>query len=652
LKDGESVLTPEETEQRKAEQASKVEAPSPALKTQDAKSTDEGQPLAPTAEESLKLKPYGKVMDEKVNTKAAEQVAAAQPEGGAPAEGGAQPKVEEKPKLTYGHLLAENWMKNNGMNVDAMKAPKEFNQGSQGVPNVEDGMTAPAALGQPKPAPAQGQMKPMNLPTGPEQPNTSSERGRDFKTRLAQLQQDHAKALALRTPDGNVQADYISNQINDLKKNNPWGTAGNHPGILGKIGHVAEMVASRAPGLAPIVGTLPGSEMYRANEMRGNREDTKQDEAAVAAEDKANKTAAKAATDDWKLNANVVGPNGRAVLENSKTGETKEAPEGYTAYDKPEHLGDQGTYISQWYKDHPDAPKSAANDDKAIEAYGAAKAAAGEANKAKGKIYYYDTPNGRQGYTYGEAQTAGLKPEDGYAVSALQAEKDRKSNDTYEALKGQLEQYKSNIAKSAGQLLPTDGDKMASVVESVESPDYVSKIVGGLWDDSYGKPLTGYNEKVMKGALSKSAYDDMSPTARQLVADYFTTLLAHFGNVKATLGQVPRNEKLITTEMNMIPKPYFNAAEAEPAFSNYTAQVERNNAHNVRFGNQKAEAATQPNAAPADTNTKEHKQFLQSITLPGGGHPADAAKLPNGDTVVWDGTSDHWINLTTGQPAK
>lgn len=277
LKDGESVLTPEETEQRKAEQASKVEAPSPALKTQDAKSTDEGQPLTQKPEEDTSLKPYSQVIEDKANAKAAEKVAA-QPEGAAPAEGGAQPQAEEKPKLTYGHLLAEQY----GF------IPKGFNQGSQGVPNVEQGMTAPAALGQSKPAPAQGPMKPMNLPAGPAQPNTSSERGADYKARLAQLQQDHAKALASRTLDGNVQADYIANQINDLKKNNPWGTAGNHPGILGKIGHVAEMIGSRAPGLAPIVGTLPGSEMDRANEMRGNRADTKQDEAAAAANDKAN----------------------------------------------------------------------------------------------------------------------------------------------------------------------------------------------------------------------------------------------------------------------------------------------------------------------------------------------------------------------------
>jgi hypothetical protein len=46
----------------------------------------------------------------------------------------------------------------------------------------------------------------------------------------------------------------------------------------------------------------------------------------------------------------------------------------------------------------------------------------------------------------------------------------------------------------------------------------------------------------------------------------------------------------------MIPKPYLSANEAEPAFSNYTAQVERNNAHNVKFANTTAPAAAK---APA-----------------------------------------------------
>jgi hypothetical protein len=582
------------------------------------------------------LRPYSEVVEEKAKQRAAEQGVTAPPistEGAAPAEGTA-PK-EEKAKPTYGRILADQWLQRNGMPTGGAAAAP-----AAGPAASKEGPAAPAP---------QGGLKPIVAPT----PTTPALTGKQAFEKHIQdydtaYQTAMDKAAETNDPQYKEQAARIKEAKLAYEQAHPWGAKESaHPGVLGKIGHVAEMVAQRAPGLAPIVSTIPGSEGYRYYEAQGAREQAKEANAENVAENKADKAAT---GPDWKLNANVVGPNGRAVLENSKTGETKEAPEGYTAYDKPQHSSDQEQYINQWYKDHPEAAKSATNDDKAIEAYGTAKAAAGQENKAKGKIYYYDTANGRQGYTYTEAKSAGLNPEDGYSVSAQQAEKDRKSNDSYEGLKSQLSQYKDHISQAVGQLLPTDIDKMASVIEASESQDYVSKIVGGVLDDFYGKPLTGYNEKVMKGAkLTKSAYDSMSPAARQLVADYFTTLLAHFGNVKATLGQVPRNEKLITTEMNMIPKPYLTQEESEPAFTNYTAQVERNNAHNVRFGQQR----NAPAAEQTQPNSNEHQRFIQSINLPGGGHPADAAKGPNGDTIIWSGKAgDPWVDLVTGKPVK
>jgi hypothetical protein len=658
----EQVLPPEEAAQYRAEhpEAAKAE---------------------PSTDASLKLKPYGQVIEDKANAKAAEQVRNPNPtgqpsvsnvEGNIP-EGGATPKAEEKPKMTYGHILADQWMQKNVMpSMDSLKAPKELNQGAPDQGAVENGMTAPAGLNQGAPdqgAVENGMTAPAGLNQGAKapaglkpivQPETTAPAGPaqaplDHKATLQKYDSQIQAALNAGTPEGHQKALLLQEAKQNYLKSTPWGSATNHPGILGKLGHAAEMIASRAPGLAPIMATIPGSEGYRAGEQRATQAAIPQAEQAVTAREAEENKADKTATgSEWKLNANVIGPNGRAVLENAKTGETKEAPEGYTAYDKPVHLGDQAAYMDQWYKDHQDAPKSAANDDKAIEAYSNAKQATAQENKAKGQTRYYNTPEGRRAYTYAEAKAAGLNPvEEGSQVASAQVEKDRKAEDTYEGLKSQLGQYQKNIAKSANSLLPSDIDSMASVIESVESPDYVSKIVSGAVDDFYGKPVTGYNEKVMKGALTKKAYDDMSPAARQLVADYFTTLLAHFGNVKATLGQVPRNEKLITTEMNMIPKPYLNAAEAGPAFSNYMAQVERNNAHNVRFGTQKTETN-----APVEKNqrfqmTDEEKNMTGSITMPDGSHPAYVHKDPSGRVLVFSGKAgDPWVDPATGKAVK
>jgi hypothetical protein len=632
----------------------------------DDKESDKTFPTVMPTEASAqtKLKPYSQVLEDKAKENAAAKVngdrgaqvsgdqQAAQPQ--APPE-----KPEQLPTATHEERIANE--------VDTQKA---MSKGTAGIadlgtakihakmlgidetPSVE-GMTAPKEfarqdatpkLGIPKMGEATPEATPAAPAAGPAAPaaapTTTSERSPEFKAKLEQLKMDHANALAERTPEGKVKADYIQEQINDLHKNNPWGTAGNHPGAMGKLGHIAGKFGNIAGNLvgAPEMALIPGTDLNNKVQEAGLQKQTQADvQEATAREAEENKTGA-AAKDEWKPVAGSVGPNGRIPLLNARTNEVKEAPEGFTPYDKPEHLGDQATYIAQWYKDHKDAPKSTANDDMAIEAYGAAKSAAAEENKAKGKVYYYDTPDGRRGYTYAEAKAAGLKPgEDGYAVSAGQAEKDQKANDTYEGLKTQLATYRDNIVKSAGTLLPSDVENMASMVESAESPDYVSKIVTGALDDFYGKPVTGYNEKVMKGTLTKTAYDNMSPAARQLVADYFTTLLAHFGNVKASLGQVPRNEKLITTEMNMIPKPYLSAKEAEPAFNNYVAQVERNNAHNVKFGPQKTETN-----APANAAHQEPKP--EDFTRPDGTHPTHVARSADGHIIVFSGKEgDPWI---------
>ena len=50
--------------------------------------------------------------------------------------------------------------------------------------------------------------------------------------------------------------------------------------------------------------------------------------------------------------------------------------------------------------------------------------------------------------------------------------------------------------------------------------------------------------------------------------------------------------------------------------------------------------------------SEAHQKLLQSITMPGGGHPADVAQGPNG-TIVWSGKAgDPWVDVKTGQPVK
>ena len=62
------------------------------------------------------------------------------------------------------------------------------------------------------------------------------------------------------------------------------------------------------------------------------------------------------------------------------------------------------------------------------------------------------------------------------------------------------------------------------------------------------------------------------------------------------------------------------------------------------------EAAQKPQT-PVIPGSAEHQKILSSITLPGGGHPADYATGPSG-TIVKVKPGDPWTNLATGQVVK
>ena len=314
LKEGEKVLTPEQADQYRKEHAEDKGAPAdfggrvfpnptgikphadtdpvtPKVYPGGAKMSianaepDEGEkdaehfPTAmatPASANTLKLKPYGQVMEEKANQKAAEQINAAQPEGGAPAEGGVpQPKAEEQPKKTYGSILADQWLKRNGMSniEDTAQTPKEFQQ-----PGAPQGAGPQAS-----PAPAQGPMKPIVQPepTGKEA----------FKAQMAAYDKAYQvamdKAASTNDPQYREQAARIQEAKLSYEKAHPWGSPESaHPGVLGKIGHVAEQVLSRAPVSGPVMSTIPGSEASRARETTAAQAETKAAAEQNAAENK------------------------------------------------------------------------------------------------------------------------------------------------------------------------------------------------------------------------------------------------------------------------------------------------------------------------------------------------------------------------------
>ncbi len=259
LQDGEKVLTPEEAAKYKEEHGETEQKP-----------PTEKVAVAPTADETLKLKPYGQVMEEKANKMASEKTAEAQPEGGAvPVESGAQPKTEEKPKVTYGYLMAENMGFIPKGTVDRMTAPKEFNQGTP-EHTAQGGVPAAPTQGGVPTSPLTKLGAPASTPTGKDA----------FNARIKQFDADYQslmdKAAATNDPQYAEQASRVKESKLAYEKAHPWGSPESaHPGILGKLGHIGEMVAARSPIIAPIVNSIPGSEGARAQEAASAQGETK-----------------------------------------------------------------------------------------------------------------------------------------------------------------------------------------------------------------------------------------------------------------------------------------------------------------------------------------------------------------------------------------
>jgi hypothetical protein len=208
------------------------------------------------------LKPYGQVMDDKVNAKAQEIVAAQPAPEAAPA--------EKKTKVTYGHLLAEQWLQRNGITP---------NKPSDVIPPPPSDAGLPAAGNRKGPG-----LTPMALPPAAA-PTTaaSAPTGKAaYQAKIAEYDKQYQdlmdKAATDNDPALREQAARVREAKLSYEKQHPWGAPESaHPGVLGKLGHIGEEVASRTPfGVSAIANTIPGSEGYRAAQAKGAEEQVKE----------------------------------------------------------------------------------------------------------------------------------------------------------------------------------------------------------------------------------------------------------------------------------------------------------------------------------------------------------------------------------------
>lgn len=261
LEDGERVLTPDQNEQYKKEHGATpkgdVSNPLPA----DIASEQ-------SREISTGLKPYSQVMDErqkakdKVNNPGVQTLGAepVKPRGGTPAE---QKAVDTDSKNAMGQGVAGMTQLGLAKLHEKLLRPTEekgaLEQGATAPPGLNGGPNAPDAATQG--APAGPGLPKLGGPAATTPPAAPSPLGRkatikDYDTKIA-------AALKLATPEGQEQAERLANAKQEFIHHNPWGSADNHPGVLGKLGHVAEQIGARLPIISSVVNQIPGSEGAR-----------------------------------------------------------------------------------------------------------------------------------------------------------------------------------------------------------------------------------------------------------------------------------------------------------------------------------------------------------------------------------------------------
>lgn len=128
-----------------------------------------------------------------------------------------------------------------------------------------------------KSAPMQEVMKTAGTPTAfpaPENTGPGAKNGKpdpkvaaenEFMDKMKSYNVGIQAAKDKATPEGDMEAGHLERAKLEFQKQHPWGSAGNHPGILGKVGHVLGEIGNVAgEALAPgIAAAIPGSRLNR-----------------------------------------------------------------------------------------------------------------------------------------------------------------------------------------------------------------------------------------------------------------------------------------------------------------------------------------------------------------------------------------------------
>jgi len=195
-----------------------------------------------------------------------------------------------------------------------------------------------------------------------------------LKATAAKLRQDHANALAERTPEGKAKADYIQAQIADLQKSNPLGSKENHPGFMGQLSHTLARIGNVAGDvLAPgTMQLIPGTDLNKQAHERGLQAETQADtelatqrETADTARAREEREAEDSKEAGWTLSDKFTGPNGEPI-EINKSGQVRFAPEGIKLAKEQKGTPANDTQITQAVSQLPAITRALSADERKV----------------------------------------------------------------------------------------------------------------------------------------------------------------------------------------------------------------------------------------------------------------------------------------------
>lgn len=250
LQDGEKVLTPEQAQEYDANKP----LPHPSEVISQKTGPESGESVAPKAEEKKPTNLAGGV-----------------PEGGTEiAANVPPPKPKVDPNSPAGKVIQQDKEKA-AMSGDLVGMGKSVINENHLAPDTQSSVLPEETL-TPKVQPIDMHQNVAGGPlvAGAAAPDYTKGQNQDFAklehdAKLKQFDSRIQQALALNTPSGQEAADRIRLQKMEYERQTPWGSEGNHPGILGRIGHIAAKVGNIAGDVfAPAtMAMIPGTDLNR-----------------------------------------------------------------------------------------------------------------------------------------------------------------------------------------------------------------------------------------------------------------------------------------------------------------------------------------------------------------------------------------------------